>query len=441
MERHRPLVESLLIFAFVVSFFGLFSPPNQYFEQSQVVRYEESNAFSQVTHIALLVFLVAATIVQGRAFLRAALLAWPVFGLVGLAFLSAMWSSAPWVVVRHAGTLALSTMFACYVYARYSMPHLIRMLTLAFCLMAVCSFAIMIVEPGLGHGPVIGDPTAWRGAFITKNILGWSAALGTIVAVYALVQHHGWRPVAAATVVMSFALVVLSDSRGALLLGLFAAYVAVLLALLRSRTDFGLGASLFIAVLGFGLCFIIYLFSKEILLLLNRTPHLTGRDLIWQNVILSITKRPWLGYGYGAFWRSDSIEANRIWLAIGWSAPSAHNGWLELALNLGGIGVLYTAWLWMTSLYRAVRLTVVQDAEYVTFCVLILAAILQQNMSEATLLQTGAAWLLFVIAFLHLKHEALARLRGTAAAPWNDHASAPTAPWTAPIGVQRRGGL
>ena len=49
-------------------------------------------------------------------------------------------------------------------------------------------------------------------------------------------------------------------------------------------------------------------------------------------------QRPWLGYGFNAFWLPDQAYTSRIWRLLTWTPPQAHNGILELWLELGLIG-------------------------------------------------------------------------------------------------------
>jgi O-antigen ligase len=79
-----------------------------------------------------------------------------------------------------------------------------------------------------------------------------------------------------------------------------------------------------------------------LLSLIGRDPTFTGRTDIWDALLQAISHKPLLGYGYLAFWGLDSEP--RYWLAqaVDWDAPSGHNGWLDLAISLGIVGVMMT---------------------------------------------------------------------------------------------------
>ena len=78
-------------------------------------------------------------------------------------------------------------------------------------------------------------------------------------------------------------------------------------------------------------------------LLLGRSSEsetLSGRAFIWPQVGYFILQRPLAGYGYEAFWTPSRIET--ISEAPGWGLREAHNGYLEMLLWLGLIGLVLT---------------------------------------------------------------------------------------------------
>jgi O-antigen ligase len=68
---------------------------------------------------------------------------------------------------------------------------------------------------------------------------------------------------------------------------------------------------------------------------LGRDPSLTDRTVIWKTVLNEHTN-PILGTGYESFWLGPRLQ--RIWQVVG-NINEAHNGYLEVYLNLGVIGV------------------------------------------------------------------------------------------------------
>jgi exopolysaccharide production protein ExoQ len=74
--------------------------------------------------------------------------------------------------------------------------------------------------------------------------------------------------------------------------------------------------------------------------LLGKDMTLTGRTQIWSAVIDSIAKRPLLGYGYDAFWLGLDGESYRIILTVSWELAQAQNGFLDVMLEMGFLGLV-----------------------------------------------------------------------------------------------------
>ncbi len=83
----------------------------------------------------------------------------------------------------------------------------------------------------------------------------------------------------------------------------------------------------------------------------GRNPDLTGRTHIW-NVVLSTGTNPLVGTGYDSFWLGPRLRW--IWEQTGTGRINeAHNGFLEVYLNLGLIGLFLLA-VFLVDSYRTI---------------------------------------------------------------------------------------
>jgi O-antigen ligase len=92
----------------------------------------------------------------------------------------------------------------------------------------------------------------------------------------------------------------------------------------------------------------------EILKLLPIDTTFTGRSDIWEFAISSLALRPFLGYGFAAFWGTGSIEKlvksdQFEWAA---SASHSHNGYLDTALTMGYPGLALIIFIFVYSPLR-----------------------------------------------------------------------------------------
>jgi len=69
----------------------------------------------------------------------------------------------------------------------------------------------------------------------------------------------------------------------------------------------------------------------------GRDPTFTGRTVIW-NAVLSAKTNPLLGTGYETFWLGPRLL--HVWAQTGAGINEAHNGYLDVYLNLGLVGLL-----------------------------------------------------------------------------------------------------
>ena len=127
--------------------------------------------------------------------------------------------------------------------------------------------------------------------------------------------------------------------------------------------------------------------------MLGRDRTLTGRMQIWE-LVIGMVPNPVIGAGYDSFWLGERLT--KIW-AIYWHRPNqAHNGYLEIYLNLGWIGLALFAGVVVTAYVRSKRAMAVQF-EYGSFRIVLWLAALFLNMTEAVFKWNSAIWVLFLL--------------------------------------------
>jgi O-antigen ligase len=135
---------------------------------------------------------------------------------------------------------------------------------------------------------------------------------------------------------------------------------------------------------------------------------MSGRFKIYKEVWLAILKRPVLGYGLGGFWFPGSLESQRLGLSIGWANIGySENGILELALQIGFLGVALVLGMIATAVVRAVKL--LRSPFYTPrvgwFLTIIVLAMLTNIDAGWFLTADTLDWLLIVIACIGLNEE------------------------------------
>jgi exopolysaccharide production protein ExoQ len=85
---------------------------------------------------------------------------------------------------------------------------------------------------------------------------------------------------------------------------------------------------------------------------LGKDPTLTGRKDIW-DVVLRMHTNPWIGTGFETFWLGSRLEF-MLNALVNLPINEAHNGWIEVYLNLGWAGLCFIALLIVTGYKRII---------------------------------------------------------------------------------------
>lgn len=135
--------------------------------------------------------------------------------------------------------------------------------------------------------------------------------------------------------------------------------------------------------------------ERTIITMLGRRPDLTTRVPMWDD-LLSMAKDPIFGFGFEGFW----LGARRQIMIERWSiGMNAHNGYLEMYLNLGLIGLCFILGWTVSGLMKVWNQLVV---EYPTALLRLsfIVVILLFNWTEATFYGASCMWMIFLLGII-----------------------------------------
>jgi O-antigen ligase len=128
---------------------------------------------------------------------------------------------------------------------------------------------------------------------------------------------------------------------------------------------------------------------------LGRNSSLTGRTAIWHQV-LGLADNPLLGTGFESFWLGDRL--GKMWNDnLGAQLNEAHNGYIEVYLNLGWIGVTLLAVVIVTG-YRNVVVALRQDTHVGPLKLAYFLAAVIYSLTEAGFRMISPIWIFFLLA-------------------------------------------
>jgi exopolysaccharide production protein ExoQ len=157
----------------------------------------------------------------------------------------------------------------------------------------------------------------------------------------------------------------------------------------------------------------------------GRDSTLTGRTELW-DVVLHMDPRPILGHGFESFWLGDRLKTlHSLWY---WKPTQAHNGYIEMYLNLGWVGLLFLAGV-IVSCYVKVREMLTSSSGmtervlFGRFGMAFLAAFVVYNYTEAGFKSLNFLFVIFIL--FAIKY------------PEPQHRIAQSSPASLPIGARK----
>ncbi len=263
--------------------------------------------------------------------------------------------------------------------------------------------------PELGRVYSVGGRAMWTGVCTDKNALGaLCMVVGTVVLWRLLdlrVSHGNERRMAKLTALTALFLMVvyllpLVDSKTAQMCFIFGTIVVVFRRLFRQRwaifsfTVGTIAACYAVLILGVG--------DGEALEAIGRESSLTGRTGVWEQVLRFahdpppgiVRHNPLIGAGYENFWVGERVIRLRSY-----GGNQAHNGYLEIYVNLGWIGVILLGILILAGFRSVIAYSRVNpDLGRLKLAFYVIC--LTYNFSEAAFKMMSPVWMMFLWATL-----------------------------------------
>jgi O-antigen ligase len=157
------------------------------------------------------------------------------------------------------------------------------------------------------------------------------------------------------------------------------------------------------AVVVGGLLVIVVLFLSGTLVsttagALGRDDTLTGRTEVWK-LVIGMSANPIIGGGYSSFWLGERLA--KIWRIYAWQPIEAHDGYLEIFLDLGIIGLVLIAGILISSFHADFKL-IRRDPEQGVFRLAVLCAAVLYNVTESAFRPGLFMYFVFVLAVVRI---------------------------------------
>lgn len=415
--------------ALLIGFLAYVFIGTQPFGDPSAAQRVDGNPLDRVAVLGLFALALAALAVEWRATVSMVPRALGLALVVGFCLASVFWSDHPDLTVRRGILLVMLTVVAAGCAA--GVTDLRRFHTVLFAAL-VGIVLLNILATAAAPGVAITD-LGVRGIYSQKNVAGIVAMIAAVTAATWTLGARDPRRIALGLVGLALILLFLLATRSKTSIALtLLAFGLIACAELARRFGprFVALAAGFAALGGAGLlaAFAASGFDPAgFAAVFTGDASFTGRDELWAFALDRAGERPWLGRGYGAFWDvgPGADPLLRVdpgsWLGdieIG-TINQAHNGYLELWLQIGLPATVLAAMVVVVQLLVAARWSFSARASLTTawangLLTLILMLYLLHNLTEATLFIRGVPFcnISLLAMFVSMRSRALVDARG-----------------------------
>lgn len=139
---------------------------------------------------------------------------------------------------------------------------------------------------------------------------------------------------------------------------------------------------------------------------LGKDLTLTGRTEFWPQIIDKINQRPLLGYGSASFWQPwrglEDPASDIIVVKTQFKPPHSHNGFLDLALQLGWVGLSLFVLSFFNNLAKAVTYLTRAKLPEAGLPLVFLTYTIMTNLTETGLFGVTSVWFWYIVLTVRL---------------------------------------
>jgi O-antigen ligase len=319
----------------------------------------------------------------------------------GLLLTSVLWSVAPSTTITRGVAYFFLVVGAIGIVEILEPHQMMRLIAL----IGGFAAAISLIVPQ-GTDAITGD---FRGLFPGKNQLGQAMVIGVLGGLHGI-RVRGWRGFLHIGVTILCTTVAVLSKSATSLLTILAFLILHIIGAFYVKGGVSRIISMFISI-AVTAVFVWLLTNIDLIYsILDREPTLSGRLDFWPYVIDNIYERPLLGWGFAAFWMLSNPSAIEIFSTIGFGINEAHNGMLQLLLDVGVLGAAFFLFLWIRNIVMAVRCMNGPAPEIGVSLLLLLVGILLIGVSEQVLTTVDEVTAgFFLLGFMCERELGLAR--------------------------------
>ena len=324
--------------------------------------------------------------------------------LIALAIVSVSWSSIPEIALRKVIAMIGTTLFALYFASRYSFEEQLKIYGWTFGISVVFSFLFALALPEYGISRLAAVSASWRGIYPHKNGLGQSMFISFLTFYFLSIYSKKNRVLFRIFCLLSVVLTLLAESATSFVSVVFIFALAQGIKHLSLKSKKSVLLVLLFIIVSALLLFIIVINFNAFLAANNKDITLTGRTPLWADLWGFIQQKPWLGYGYGSFFSGVHRETDLLWKVHQWNPVHAHNGYIQLWLHLGIVGLSVFMVGYVRCLFNSLFKYLISQDIKMLWAFLFLIYTVTLNLTEVSLFTAqGIVWVMSLVAIYSMK--------------------------------------
>ncbi|MDQ1173125.1 exopolysaccharide production protein ExoQ [Microbacterium testaceum] len=310
-------------------------------------------------------------------------LPWLAFGYVAWAIASLAWSAWPAASALTLLLLVITTFQGLFVGAMLTWRDVVRAVASAAKWIVGLSLLFEVAVSLIVRGPLLPgfvvpsermDPIVYwsrdnlfdggriQGVFGNANLLAAVMLVAIIVFAVRIAAGAPRRALLWVWIAIAAFLFVRAGSATAFIAAAFVALVLGTVLVMRTARRPGERTRWYLlyAAVGLGGGAVLWFGRDALFGVMGRGADLTGREGIWADVIARASQHPFIGWGFSTPWIATEPLFDGWIVDHGQTVVQAHSMWLDVFLQLGGIGVallglVYLAYVWRSWFFAVDR--------------------------------------------------------------------------------------
>lgn len=300
--------------------------------------------------------------------------------------ISTIWSPSKTATLGNSLQFLFFILYCNYIFNLKNI-NIILCLKLYFYIIIICTYLLIIIQPNLAFMSGFHEGLL-RGVFVHKNLLG--ATISTFLP-FILFKKELKLPDILLYFIAIF-LLYLSDSSTSII-------AVVLITALSFPLKYSnrKGVFIILAIALFALSYFWFNFSEILFKQFDKSADMTGRLILWENLLQNINEKPYFGWGYFGFWKSKAKAFT--FSDMDWVTGKAHNAFIDVMLSGGYfLLIMFTIFL-IYIIYLSVKN---KNNEIRTLAILIICSSIILSITEMNLIEHNNINLFIIYFLIHI---------------------------------------